>query len=160
MSQTHAMDLGRKRWHLNVVPRAPDLYIGGEARPYLRRWYVLKTPWVSIYLHNMLRNDDDRALHDHPWANCSLILAGGFVEVMPHGEGFRRLRRRPGSLTFRGATHAHRLELAPGVTSSWSLFITGKYQRKWGFHCPKGWIPYERFVKPSAPGEIGAGCDG
>lgn len=164
------MQVSAKKWVLNLWPRRPDMNIGGEVRPYIRRWYLLSTPWFRIYLHNMLRNDDDRALHDHPWANASFILKGGFREVMPKWDAHDldfvahipviSADRLPGSLTFRKATDAHRLELLPGVSSSWSLFFTGRYQRKWGFHCPKGWIPYERFVKQNAPGEIGAGCDG
>ncbi len=148
--------LSNKRWHLNLLPRKPDMCIGGEKNPYIRRWYVISTPLFRIYLHNMLRDDDDRALHDHPWNNISIILKGGFVEHTPRGS----YSRIPLSVTFRKATAAHRLELRhhAGVRSSWSLFLTGRYQRKWGFHCPKGWIPYEQFVKPNAPGEIGAGC--
>ena len=148
------LELSRAKWHFNPLPRKPDMYIGGEANPYLRRWYVLSTPLFRIYLHNMLRNDDDRALHDHPWDNVSIILAGGFVEVTTNG----RHLRTPGSITVRKATDAHRLELIGSLRPSWSLFLTGRYQRKWGFHCPKGWIPYYQFVKPNAPGEIGAGC--
>jgi len=146
--------IGRKRWHFNILPRSPDLCIGGESNPYLRRWYILSTPLFRIYLHNMVRNDDDRALHDHPWNNVSIILKGGFVEVTPNG----RYPRLLGSITVRKAKDAHRLELPKGKRSSWSLFLTGRYQRKWGFHCPKGWIPYEQFLKVDAHGETGAGC--
>lgn len=159
--------ISAKRWHVNLLPRTADIFIGGEAKPYIRRWYVLSTPWFRIYLHNMLRNDDDRALHDHPWSNVSIVLKGGFIEVKPCYVDTQiafvpvvRRDRRPGSITVRKATDAHRLELPPGVSSSWSLFLTGRYQRKWGFHCAKGWIPYERFVKQGAPGEVGAGCEG
>lgn len=158
-------DVSRKRWHFNPLPRKPDMNIGGDERPYIRRWYVLSTPWFRVYLHNMLRNDDDRALHDHPWSNVSVILKGGFVEVLPayHVDPLAfapviRKLRRPFSVTVRKATDAHRLELRPGIPSSWSLFLTGAYQRKWGFHCPQGWRPYEQFVKPDKPGEIGRGC--
>lgn len=156
-SSSQKIELSRKAWHLNVLPRKPDLYIGGEANPYLRRWYVLSTPWFRIYLHNILRSDDDRALHDHPWNNVSIILKGEYTELpgeWGHGQVYGA-----GSIIFRKAETAHRLVVDAG-TSMWTLFLTGRYRRKWGFHCPKGWIPYERFVKPGAPGEIGAGCDG
>lgn len=153
MSGAAAIELSRKKWHFNILPRRPDMFIGGEDNPYIRRWYVVCTPWFRIYLHNMLRDDDDRALHDHPWNNISVVLKGGFVEVTRHGLCAYRC---PGSITFRRAADAHRLELYRGP--SWSLFLTGKYQRKWGFHCPKGWVPWTEFVKPDAPGEIGKGC--
>src|SRR6202012_2888483 len=103
----------------NLLLRRPDMFIGGEADPYIRRWYLISTPWFRVYLHNMLRDDDDRALHDHPWDNVSLILAGGFVEVTP---GSVRHERKPGSLTFRRAADAHRLEIRDRKRGSWSLF--------------------------------------
>ena len=63
--------------------RAPDLVIGGAADPYLRRWYVLpRNPVLNVYLHHFLRSDDDRALHDHPWVNASVLLDGDYVEVL------------------------------------------------------------------------------
>ena len=36
-----------------------------------------------MYLHLFLRDDDDRALHDHPWDNASFLLTEGYVEVLP-----------------------------------------------------------------------------
>lgn len=32
-------------------------------------------------IHNVKRSDHDRALHDHPWHNASLVLRGGYWEV-------------------------------------------------------------------------------
>src|SRR5690606_3622328 len=77
-----------------IGARDPDFIIGADAEggPYLLRWYV--TPWrrwkehaehrptwwnqakarvsrllPNLYVHVFLRDDDDRALHDHPsWA--------------------------------------------------------------------------------------------
>lgn len=47
--------------------RAPDFYIGGNANPYLLRWWVIpRNRFFNVYLHKFLRDDDDRALHDHP----------------------------------------------------------------------------------------------
>lgn len=155
--------------------RKPDLIIGPPSTPYLLRWHVLLTPWFRVYLHKMLRDDDDRALHDHPWSNVSIILRGGFVEVLPSvqpgisptldidvpvaARSIYRVFRRPGSFTFRRATDSHRLELPKdGPGYSWSLFITGAYQRRWGFHCPKGWRSYRDFVNMASPGEVGPGC--
>ena len=30
-----------------------------------------------------MRDDEDRALHDHPWHNVSLLLVGQYIEVTP-----------------------------------------------------------------------------
>ena len=34
-------------------------------------------------IHNVKRSDHDRALHDHPWNNCSIVLRNGYWEVVP-----------------------------------------------------------------------------
>lgn len=64
-----------------MTRRAPDFVIGGAERPYLLRWFVIPRNKVfNVYLHQFLRSDDDRALHDHPWVNLSILLRGGYIE--------------------------------------------------------------------------------
>ena len=59
---------------------------------YLRRWFLLlHNRWLNVYLHQFCRSDYDRALHDHPWWNCLILLSGGYHEVTP--TGIRRRRR-------------------------------------------------------------------
>lgn len=143
--------------------RPPDFVIGDPEQPYLRRWWIVpRNRFFNIYLHNMLRNDEDRALHDHMYVNCSILLSGGYIEVTKHG----RFIREPGAIVFRRPTTAHRLEL-PAMSYSdflygdgaWSLFITGPRVREWGFHCPQGWVHWKKFVAPGADGQIGKGCE-
>jgi len=188
-----------------TLKREPDFIIGGKGNPYLKRWYI--TPWSgwfrfdkdgnpiphdslplwkrivrclpNIYLHQMLRDDDDRALHDHPWANISIILKGSYIEHIPSekfgyaGGTWRfRTRFRP---VFRKATALHRIELVKNcwrwqgigknrrhvliqIVPVWSLFITGFKVREWGFACPKGWVVWWKFVNPKNTGEVGPGC--
>lgn len=72
--------------------RGPDFVIGGHERPYLLRWRLLpRNPVFNVYLHQFLRSDDDRALHDHPWLfNVSLLLRGPYIEWVPAGDNTRR----------------------------------------------------------------------
>ena len=42
-------------------------------------------------------------------------------------------------------------------TPAWTLFIAGKWQRDWGFHCPKGWVFWRDFVDASGDG-VDRGC--
>lgn len=134
--------------------REPDFVIGTADDPYLRRWWLIpRNRFFNIYLHQVLRNDDDRALHDHPWWNVSVILKSGYYEITPKG----RFRRRCPGLVFRRATAAHRLELIDNKPA-WSLFITGPKIREWGFLCPKGWRHWSEFTKPGNKGEVGIGC--
>ena len=61
--------------------RKPDFIVGDPANPYLRRWWLLpRNPVFGIYLHQFMRSDDDRALHDHPWPSLSLTLRGRMME--------------------------------------------------------------------------------
>lgn len=196
--------------------RPPDYVVGGDnpEGAYLNRWYL--TPWrrwqarlgrraeanpttwnllsarlarllPNLYLHLFLRDDDDRALHDHPAWGVSLLLRGTYIEHTIAGGGihFRR-RYSAGSLRFlpaggQGAKgKAHRIELTrqeylraecqDGVVRlvprqgeplpCWTLFLFGPVTREWGFHCPEqGWIPWREFTRPGAPGEVGRGCD-
>lgn len=121
----------------------------------MRRWWVIPRNRIfNIYLHNIVRSDDDRALHDHPWWNLSILLKGQYLESTPTGNHFRKR----GSLILRKATSAHRLEIVGG--SVWTLFITGPVIRSWGFHCPQGWRHWKEFVKVVEGGnETGRGCD-
>lgn len=139
------------------MKRAPDFIIGSPDDPYLRRWWIVpRNRWFNIYLHQILKSDDDRALHDHPWWNVSFILLGGYIEHTPRGKHNRKV----GSVVFRKATAAHRLEIK--TTPAWTLFITGPRIRQWGFHCPKGWVHWRDFVgvkEGEALGdEVGKGC--
>ncbi len=40
----------------------------------------------------------------------------------------------------------------------WSLFITGRKVRTWGFWCPQGFVPWHEFVDQTDSGNIGRGC--
>lgn len=158
-----------------ITRRPPDFVIGGPDRPYLRRWFVLpRNPLFNVYLHQFLRSDDDRALHDHPWLfNLSWLLSGEYIEhtIRAGGVGVRT-PRRAGDLKFRWGPAPHRVELltiADFVRTQpdnatplpcWTLFITGPRVRQWGFHCPEaGWIHWRRFTAAADPGAAGLGCD-
>jgi hypothetical protein len=139
-------------WARAKMQQSPDFIIGDPA--YLRRWWIVpRNEWQNTYLHHGLRDDDDRALHDHPWDNVSLLLIGRYREITPDGVFIRE----PGSLVHRKATDSHRLELVDG--EPWvSLFFTGPKVRDWGFHCPKGWVPWQEFTAGEHGELVGKGC--
>lgn len=142
-----------------AVSRDPDFVVGSRDDPYLCRWFILPRNRVfNIYLHQFWRSDDDRALHDHPWVNCSILIQGAYTEhtIAAGGVNLRTLRNT-GDLVFRGPRSAHRVELHDGPCMT--LFITGPKLRTWGFHCAEaGWVPWQKFTQPDSPGEIGKGC--
>lgn len=81
---------------------------------YMFRWWRIARNWaMNIYYHIVLRSDDDRALHDHPWWNFSIVLDGGYFEhTIQEGGIHVRTWKGPGDMTFRWhGKKAHRLEL-------------------------------------------------
>jgi hypothetical protein len=143
-----------------ITARQPDFIVGTQADPYLKRWWIIpRNRWVNVYLHNIIRSDDDRALHDHPWPNISVVLKGSYIEIVPTpGATTKAKLREAGSVIFRRAIAAHRLVIPDNRPPCWTLFITGPRVREWGFWCPKGWVQWDNFVRPEAKGEVGKGC--
>lgn len=157
-----------RRWAERITSRPPDLVIGSEDSPYLLRWHLLQTRWMSLYLHRIMRSDDDRALHDHPAWNLSLLLSGSYTEVMPRQQrqhqshdfactGIRRVLRHRGSLILRPPRHRHRLEVTPNQPCT-TLWLRGPKVHGWGFYCRQGFVPWQRFVDPERKGQISTGC--
>lgn len=150
------------RFIARTTRRAPDFVIGGPARPYLRRWWIIpRNRLFNIYLHEFKRSDDDRALHDHPWLfNISLLLRGKYLEHTKRGV---QLLQAP-AVKFRFGPAPHRIELFNDHDTGepipcWTLFITGPRVREWGFHCLRGWVHWREFTAPGDKGTVGKGCD-
>ncbi len=147
--------------------KEPDVYIGGKKNPYLLRWFIIpRNPLFNIYLHKFLRDDDDRALHDHPWISLSYLLRGKLKEhvfLRKNSLSTYCIRRERGEWVFRRPTHAHRIQLYRDASGrplpAWTIFITGPRVRKWGFHCPQGWRLHSLFTASTDPTVIGPGCD-
>lgn len=157
--------------------RGPDFYVGGKENPYLERWWIIpRNPIFNIYLHKFLRDDDDRALHDHPWLSLSIIIKGSYIEHLDGGK-WRYCKRW--SVIPRRAVHRHRIELLKNgwtwvkegkhkklfcrsVVPAWTIFITGPRIREWGFWCKSlygtRFVHWEKFTSPADKGQIGQGC--
>lgn len=142
-----------------AAENVPDEIIGHNARsrkitnhsipvdrPFLRRWLIIpKNRLCNVYYHNFIRDDEDRALHDHPWANISVVVHGQYIEhTIAPGGVHKRETITEGQWKFRTAKQAHRVELVCGAPS-WSLFITGPITNVWGFHCPDDRITHREF---------------
>ncbi len=182
-----------------MTSRPPDFEIGPPGDRYMQRWFI--TPWSryergskpknwwdalkrklpNVYLHSFLHDDEDRALHNHPWPSCSFLLKNNYWEVVfaERALASAKLRgvspaslpnattmifRRAGSVSFRRADAAHRivLERGPGVPRMpvrvVSLFFTGFVAQHWGFICAKGFVPWQDFVGARDRGSVGRGC--
>ena len=158
-----------RRWALlTMITTKPNVEIGGAADPYLRRWFVIpRNPLFNIYLHQICRSDDDRAHHDHPWVNCSILLDGAYAEWTIAAGGIEHAAMRTaGDVKLRMPGAAHRLELPEEfgngsyLRPAISLFITGPRVRQWGFHCPRaGWVHWRDFTAGPNGETVGRGCD-
>jgi len=111
---------------------------------YMERWILDLGPLGTIRLHHILRSDEARALHDHPWDFWSFLLTGGYIEVTRHPlghPGWIAERYRPRfSIVRRRAEDLHRLVLDEPV---WTLVWSGPRRREWGFMLPTGWIHWK-----------------
>ena len=141
------------------------LTIGGEDNPYLRRWFITpRGEGPAVCLHQFLRDDDDRALHDHPWASIGIILAGGYREMTPEGEQLRQV----GDVIYRLPEQRHRVVLhrddAGRPKPAWTLFLTGTRVRDWGFWCPgagggERFVRWQDFTAGEHGERVGRGCE-
>lgn len=84
-------------------------------------------------IHSIERSDADRHFHDHPCASISVILWGGYWEVMPERRNqpyaadvsrYVRKWRGPGAIVFRRARSRHRLEL-PAARERFRQLVAG-----------------------------------
>jgi len=134
----------------------------------MHRWHLVRKHGVrNLYLHKYLGSDDDRALHDHPWASWSILLWGNLYEVTQvevRGSEAKTSEKRevvkriwPLIPKYRSAKYSHRLILKGN--KALTLFLTGKKSREWGFHCPKGWVHWTKFTDEKG-NQTGSGCDG
>lgn len=128
---------------------------------YLIRHTLFRCGFFSIKLHKVLVSDVGE-LHDHPWHYISLILWGGYFEIVPYKFGLiNKLRPAeivyndnhevigikkwyaPGSLLFRKANVPHKLELKENQYCL-SLIITSPKLREWGFLKNKKWVSHKQ----------------
>lgn len=106
---------------------------------HFKRWSILSTKWFNIYLHYINKADEDKDFHDHPWSFWSIILKGGYIEYNRDG----KVRRTFLHSCYRKKEYPHKIgEL---IKPTWSLVITGKGGRKWGYHTKSGWVDFETY---------------
>lgn len=101
--------------------------LGKTHCPYAYRWVFIFFNY-SIRVHHFLRSDDKRYLHDHAWWFRTFVLKGTYTDVDDKGN---RDVIRAGQTRYRPAEHRHYVEVPEG--GCWTLLVTGKPLRHWGF---------------------------
>ena len=157
---------GGKRWKFCKKFEIPDA--DDPSKIYLRRWYLITTPFGGINLHHILMPDSpSRGMHDHPYDFISIKLLGsywentigevpfGFVEgtfVVEHMEGEVNVKER--RITYRPANMLHRITHLRRDKGVWTLVFMGRRKRNWGFRKPnQEWIAWND--KPGAVSHSG-----
>lgn len=158
MTLTRGGETSRRRG----IFRALDLF-RSDGQSYLSR-RGLQTRFGNVYLHRLDVEDPGEDLHDHPWAFVSIILRGGYTElVMDRADApaaARIARRFPDTCqrgyprTWRPFTvHTVRLEECHRIVAmpkrTWTLCVTGPRRRVWGFLTPDGWVSHEAYDHPT-----------
>ena len=131
--------------------------------PYIKRWRILETPWFGIFVHKILRSDSDRHLHDHPWNFLTILLKGDYIEELGSVKNnvlmsVDIIERKRWSIIRHKAEDLHRITLKEKRTVKdfclnlnpkpvWTLFITGRKRREWGFQTEKGWVHNNKYEK-------------
>lgn len=124
-----------KRFGRVVVEQERD----GYYQPYLDRLYIFRCKWFSLRFHKILMSDLDRDLHCHPWNWVTFMVKGAYIEETQKGK--RRIRA--GMLNGHKATTPHKLTLL--TDEVWTIFITGREKRDWGFHTENGWVSHNDY---------------
>lgn len=126
-----------------------------DRKTYLDRWGI-ETRIAGVYLHHIGAPDPGVDLHDHPWWFCSIILRGGYCEIIGEprachidrrftrwASAWPNLRKRD-----RWSVASVRLDQAHCIVTvrpgTWTLVIRGPRVRTWGFHTPAGWVRHDQ----------------
>ncbi len=116
--------------------------LGRKECPYAYRW-TLNLWLFSIRVHQWIRGDDKRFMHDHPWHFITLVVRGSYTDVsqrivgeykFPNGPTlypteFIRDKLTAGSIRFRRASHSHYVE----TSGAWTVLLCSMPVRQWGF---------------------------
>jgi len=117
---------------------------------HFRRWRIFESSIFRIYLHQILKSDEDLHEHTHPWNFLSLILWGSYLEENSswrgHGiQGKKAVRFcfSPG-VSFHFASDSHKLWLTEPV---WTLVFAFGKKREWGYQTrtSAGFIQHELY---------------
>lgn len=116
-----------KQFLTKLLYRLPHKELGWEQiQEKFTRFTLFRNRWFTVYLHRLDAPQWHPDCHDHPWKFVTLLLRGGYEELIGNTIHWRR----PGSILYRPAESSHNVRTR-GV--AWSLVIRGRTRRKWGF---------------------------
>jgi hypothetical protein len=108
----------------------------------------------SIRVHHIVKPDDARDHHDHPWNARTIVFRGGYDEVrlerscdlLWHPQDVEiKYQRRAGDTATIGFGEYHTItHIEPG--GAYTLFITGRYRGTWGFLVNGVKVHYKKYL--------------
>lgn len=116
--------------------RGSHYLINRDGKPYMSRYYLIKTRWFGLFINRFY--DHDIWLHCHPWHWFTIILRGGYVEEEADGTTHYRTA---GNFKYRRSQEFHCISRIIDPGNTWTLFWHGKHHRTWGFMKEGKWIP-------------------
>jgi hypothetical protein len=142
--------------------------VSKEGVVHFRRYRLLSTPWFNLYVHNILRSDEDKDPHDHPFGFIALMFWGSYLEewrcakedyrywAPPKGfdNPLEKSVRSIGSLYYHAAKDFHRITLcSPSV---WTLVLaSGRKRPGWGYQTKNGWVHFKEYRQLKNEGKFG-----
>lgn len=150
-----------RRWLIRRAMRTPYRAIvsaDGQEIYLARYWlfnpydgaYEKRWSWLpSIRAHRIMRADQDRHMHSHPYQARTIILQGWYFEEVPrpNGKGRRSHCREIGYTGRLMPGTYHRISCVPwdGV---WTLFFTwGATPNGWGFLVNGKHVQHSEYLK-------------
>ena len=112
--------------------------VGLPECPYMTRWVADFGPF-AVRLHHWHHSDDLRHHHDHAWWFATFVLRGGYDDYSPQGID----RVRAPAVRLRGALHRHSVAVLP--QGAWTLLVTGRAARRWGFWVGPKFVGRDKF---------------
>lgn len=140
---------------MSLITKTVITDLAGTA-PYLLRWSLWLPGGWSLKLHRIVRPDDDRCEHDHPWLMVRVILWGGYIESR-NDRPYELKPWRPWApwrIYVSKTDFRHRILWFRNGRSSWTLALCGPREQAWGFFTREGWVHWERFVKAARSARI------
>lgn len=138
------MELSKTERLLSKLFRLEIISREGYPEEYLYRWHVLKTKWFKVYLHCFKGPDRDQHVHDHPWDSWIFMLRGSYREVFENNHNTEYFRCAPSFRKMKAEATHKIVRIVNGPV--WTLFITGKKKRSWGFQTPEGWVYWKDYL--------------
>jgi hypothetical protein len=121
--------------------------VSKEGKVHFRRYRLLATPWLNIYIHQILKSDEEAHFHDHPWNFYSFILKGGYKELSSYAvDGWKNVHTNyylRHSLVHHKRNDAHKLTLMASCV--WTLVLTYSKHKTWGYQTEAGWIDFKSY---------------